>query len=800
MLDTNSTFGFLPPLSLGLVGTLATLLLAAIFVLRWLLGPAAPPARRWGLVLLRSLTLVILLAILLNPIRVDESPGPVERSRVVYLLDSSQSMSLGDVRTRWEHALAMIGQCGQLIPPNQRPELSVYRFGEGISAIDLPDAFEARNPVAAGDEPEPGAESRSLGPTDMDTQLVGALQELTGRFGRVAPRAVVLFSDGQAKDPPALEETCRRYAVMGVPIHAVPVGTADRQGDVAIVGMVVPTRVRKQSQQTAQVSVRSYGYDGRRTEVVLSALGEDGRPERQLNRLPITLTTGLQSLHLTFQTGEKPLRIQVSIPPQPDEVSTDNNSHPGEIEIDRTKIRVLYVTRNSWTGSALSAALTADPDLECITAVPLSGSRQVGGGQIGTFPDTVAQLFAYDVIVLEDVPQSALQTFELEWLEQWVGRRGGGLCMVGGPNSFASGGWRGSALEEMAPVALEADDQDWDAGAEVSLLPVASQVGHPLWAMVSDPLRNREILTSLPAFSGATRLGPAKPAATAIGIAKSDVAENPSGPALVVGPYGKGRTMALAMKIPSRWAVTWGQSDNRYFAKFWRNAIYWLSETSSCGRRRLIATSDKILYRPGETVLLQAAAYDEMANLSKDCRVTVTVEPRSSSAQITSDYSPLRWPRELQRIGSDQGPFIAWTEEIELPRHPDRGGGFELQLPIAESSSVVSASPAVRLEVSAYENATLIDSSSIDIQMLDDPPELQNPLPNPQLMSRIASLSGGKVLSDAASLAATLRELPNREGSPRVEKVPVWSTWWLLVTILGLLTLEWVCRRRLGMA
>ena len=97
---------------------------------------------------------------------------------------------------------------------------------------------------------------------------------------------------------------------------------------------------------------------------------------------------------------------------------------------------------------------------------------------------------------------------------------------------------------------------------------------------------------------------------------------------------------------------------------------------------------------------------------------------------------------------------------------------------------MVSAAPALRLELSAYENATLIDSSSIDIQVLDDPPELQNPLPNPQLMSRIASFSGGKVLSDAASLAATLRELPNKEGPPRVEKAPVWSTWWLLVALL----------------
>jgi len=797
-MDVKSTFDLLPPLSLGLAGTLALALTAVLVVSRWWFGPPAPLARRWGLVALRALTLSVLLAILLNPIRIDESPGPIQRARVVYLLDSSRSMALGGSSTRWEDALDMIRQVGLLIPSNQRPEFSVYRFGEGLSAIDLPEVFEGLDPNPAGGRPDVPAEARRQGPTDMDTQLVGALQDLTGRFGHAVPRAVVLLSDGQAKDPPALEETCRRYAAMGVPIHAVPLGTTDRKGDVAIVGLVVPARVRKQSQQTAQVSVRSYGYDGRRTELILSALGEDGRPERQLNRLPITLTTGVQSLHLTFQTGDKAMRIQASIPPQPDEVSTDNNTETSEVQIDRTKIRVLYVAGNPRAGNALAAALTEDPDIECNTA-PLSALRAVGRGQIGALPNTVAQLFAYDVIVLENVPQDSFQDFDLERLEQWVARRGGGLCMVGGPSAFAAGGWRGNLLEKMAPTTLESGQQDWEAGTERSMAPVASQAAHPILSIVVDPIQNREILASLPAFSGATRLGTAKPAATTLGVAPSDTGKGQPAPLLVVGPYGKGRTMALATEISGRWASAWGQADSRYFAKFWRNAIYWLSETSSFGRRRLIATSDKILYRPGETVGLEAAAYDESANLSNECKVTVTVEPRSSSAQTKSEYSPLRWPRELKRTGSDQGPFIAWSEEIELPGRPDRGG-YELKLPIAESSSVVSAAPSIRLELSAYENATLIDSNSIDIQVLDDPPELQNPLPNPQLMTRIASFSGGKVFFDAAALAATLRELPNKQGQPRIEKTPLWSRSSLLVALLGLLTAEWFCRRRLGLA
>ncbi len=50
------------------------------------------------------------------------------------------------------------------------------------------------------------------------------------------------------------------------------------------------------------------------------------------------------------------------------------------------------------------------------------------------------------------------------------------------------------------------------------------------------------------------------------------------------------------------------------------------------------------------------------------------------------------------------------------------------------------------------------------------------------------------------TINATLRELPNKEGPPRVEKAQVWSAWWLLAVLLALLTVEWLWRRRLGLA
>ncbi|HEV3006611.1 MAG TPA: hypothetical protein VGX78_19225, partial [Pirellulales bacterium] len=100
----------------------------------------------------------------------------------------------------------------------------------------------------------------------------------------------------------------------------------------------------------------------------------------------------------------------------------------------------------------------------------------------------------------------------------------------------------------------------------------------------------------------------------------------------------------------------------------------------------------------------------------------------------------------------------------------------------------------------AYEDLTQIDSTSLDIQVLHDPFEQQNPFPNHELLARLAASSGGKVLRSAADLAAVLAEVPLDVGPPIVKRLPLWSNAWVLGLLLGLLTVEWCWRRKLGLA
>lgn len=817
--------------------------LVAFVVLRRAAGKPSAASRRAGLIVLRLITLAALAVVLLNPVHVVETAGPVERPRVLYLVDASQSMALGKAASRWDQVQQAIREAGRGGSVRTGALVSVYRFGSRLSA--------AAEPAIAGSPPPPTRRAGSgsavaapvvppsepaPGPTDPDTQLGESLEQLVDQLGSVPPQAVVVFSDGRARDRDRALAIAPGYARMKVPVHVYPVGDEDVGGDVAVVSMVVPPQVRKDSLVAAQVIVRSHGYKGRRTELSLVARQPNGTSSAVLAHTPIVLADGLTTHTLTFSSGDADRRVEARIEPQPGEVSTENNAFSTDVAIDHTKIRVLYlegtvepfaplaqmIMRNGSTAEIARAftpiqqALMEDPDIECTVVVPgsrgdfsvLSRSGDVGRG----LPDNPSELFAYDAIILSNAPREALSDRQLEWLEDWASRRGGGICLAGGPYGFTSGGWTGSVIERMLPVELAPSAPDWD-GAQTALVPVASPGGrlHPIWHIAADQAQNQAILRQLPRFTGHNRLGRVKQGADVLGTietaptAGSKAAPAPA-PAFAVQPFGRGRVMVLATAIArgssAEFARTWGENgDARYFKKYWRNVVYWLTENSSIGRRRLLAETDKLLYRPGEPIVLRARTFDENAAETLNYRVAVSVEPKSAT-EIASDNAPLHRPVAAGEPATARGPLLPWGEEFTLAAVPAEKG-YTATLPLADARSLpagVSASQGLRIELTAYESSTQVDSTAIEVQVLDDPTEQQDPLPDHALLRSVAERSGGRVLGGPSDLASMLANLPAPASPPEVRKAPAWSGAGLLVLILVLLTGEWVWRRRLGLA
>src|SRR4029077_10731361 len=184
---------------------------------------------------------------------------------------------------------------------------------------------------------------------------------------------------------------------------------------------------------------------------------------------------------------------------------------------------------------------------------------------------------------------------------------------------------------------------------------------HAVWRLFEDERATRAALATLPESLGRHHWVRVKPqSGTLLGAQKAGTGTG-TPPLLTVGAYGRGRTAALATPLSASWAPgftrPWGEGgDNRAFARFARNTIYWLTEDSAIGRRRLVATTDKRFYRPGETVAIAAQTYDEDANRTGRYRVGAMLEPRQlSGAELPP--CPVKWPTGRPRAPGESGPL-----------------------------------------------------------------------------------------------------------------------------------------------
>ena len=799
--------------------------IAAACGLVWLIlrtgwGRSVTP-RKWGWMVLRMISLGGVAAILLGPTLIDQQPGEATQPAMVMLVDGSQSMSLGGQSTRWQDAVAFLRDATGRAGAGGAGHCQWFRFGHRLQP------FSDKLPTSANDltlaSTANQTDAEAVQPPDAtDSRLADAMRQLMPQVGGQSTAGVVLVSDGRVRGTETVEQLARSMGQSGVPIHVVPVGGSEGLGDLAIVSLVVPDRVRKYTENELQVFLRSFGYTGERTTVRILSGNQSGTDAKTLASVPITLAGGPQSVSLPFRVGEDPEALTVVVDPLPGELTDRNNRVASRVEIDRTKIRVLYVDEGTAVQASylsnlfgfgrsapssddaltVPTALTADEDIECVALAAPGGSRprildRNRSGSDG-FPDSRAELFAYDCVVLAGVGPGVLTEEQNLWLAQWVQGRGGGL-IVTGAGALKPTDWQDSPISMLLPLDLSGAQPTAASSIDVEV----TERRHPIWQLQLDQRVNDQSIDKLPPLSvGATGIA-AKPSGEV--LARAAAAD--AAPVVVAHRSGRGRVLASTADLGGtafrELADSWGEQPDRVAAKFWRNLIYWSTEGASTGRRRLVAQSDKRFYRPGDRLSVSAVAYDESAATTGQYRVWAMFEP--ASLDDLSIYSPILWPDNTRRPSGEVGPRLAWGEELPLATPPG-DGGYQLDMMLSETGGGDSG---FRVELTAYEgedsgelydHGTQVDSTSLAVQVLSDPFEQQNPLPNHDLLRRIASLSGGAVLQSPDELATLLNDRPQTFGPPTRQQAPAWSTWWVWCLIVSSLTAEWVWRRLAGFA
>jgi hypothetical protein len=290
----------------------------------------------------------------------------------------------------------------------------------------------------------------------------------------------------------------------------------------------------------------------------------------------------------------------------------------------------------------------------------------------------------------------------------------------------------------------------------------------------------------MPPFYGTNLTDRLKPAATILGV--SDRALPSSGVVSVFScqTFGRGRTFAMATDSTIAWGrdfeTSWGEGDNRYFRKFWRNVVRWLTENSDSSDRRLRVETDKVIYRPGQEIQVTARAYNDELKETDRYRVVAVLHA------ATGDPS---------RLGDPAGSGTNLVPDI-------KDGTYRGRLKVPQASELLvdpgSTIQKVRLDVAAMDGELEVSRSLLDLQVIDDPAEFQDPRPDPARLQELAQATGGQVIHRPEELATLLAQAPPASVRVEVTRWPLWDTPLLWLLVLGLLSTEWILRRLKGLA
>ncbi len=828
----------------GLIGLLLVSVSVAICV-RLIWGRGLVRAN-WSLWVLRAASLSIVVAILFGPTWVEQTEPALRRPKMLFLFDGSSSMKLGTDTSRWQDALDFVNMGMASTRQDACGDCQSFRFGHRLGPLSPTTPPSATTPLSAttsmnatsigGLTPvrSTGSQTSSSipAPDATDSRLADALRELSSLVDTRDTAGLVLLSDGRVRGSESVEQLASMHGKRKIPIHVVPVGNSSGTGDIAIVSMVTQASVRKYTENEIQVFLRSFGMAGKNTTVriVDADLPQETAPS--IASVPIVLTGNAQSVSLIYNIADQPRNFRIIVDPIVGELTNRNNDINVRISIDRTRVRVLYIegsasNRGFFTqiiqdafgvakpvtneGFSVLNALREDPDIECSPFESPNGNqpprRIVESSTMATasFPESRSELFSYDCIIFSNVGPDILETEQQEMIAQWLEGRGSGMIIAGG-DAIQKEKWRDTPLVKALPIVSDTVV----SGSDESLRFKIKNKLHPIWKLLNEASANDRLLETIPALRISTRGLKLKPGAELLATS-----EDTDEPMIVAHRFGRGRVLFAAPSLAGAAGASlhsdWGPQGKRSASKFWRNLVYWATEGSSIGRRRVTVEADKRFYRPGDSMTFKAIAYDESARRTTNYRLWSMFEPLS--IEDSSLYAPAMWPEGLRRDSGETSPRVSWGEEIPFQKQAS-GDSYGLVLNLNETAD--GNQGGLRMELTAYEgeenddekkpglssvgHGTQVDSMSMEIHILSDPFEQQNPLPNHDLLHRVANLSGGKVLSSPVDLAELLQTRPTIEIEPIQTQEPAWSQWWLWGLLGILISSEWVVRRLSGFA
>jgi len=632
----------------------------------------------------------------------------------------------------------------------------------------------------------------------------GGIAAIAQRYSGQPVAGILLLTDGNATD--ATEGTDGPNGKGLAPIYPVALGAESGLVDLSVTRVLVTQTNFEASPVTITTEVEGQGIAGRKIDV--RVLDESGKElERRTAVMPADEPLAQRFLIKPDKPGISFYTVHASLEGEEDakagrtaEATLANNRRLATVDRGGGPYRVLYVSgRPNWEFKFLRRAIEEDDEVNLVGLVRIakkepkftflsrSGERTNplfrGFGNnsdesaeqydepvlvrlgtedkeelLGGFPKDEEALFRYHAVILDDIEAEFFKQDQLSLLTQFVSRRGGGLLMLGGKESFGEGSYSRTPVGDMLPVYLDRN-LTTPPGDQYRVKLTREGWLQPWVRLRANEQDENKRLATMPVFKTVNRVELIKPGASI--LAEVDGAGDKARPALVVQPFGRGRVGAVLISDLWRWSMRREDYKENDLDKAWRQTVRWLvadvPKAVEVETRRSVTAGNQ-----GVEIVVRAR--DKQFAPLDNAEVTLKI------------HTPDKRDIELVAESSDKAPgtYVASFA-------PRAGGAYRATVSVAgpDGSEVGQRDIGWSVEPETEEFRTLTV--------------------NRPLLEKLASQTSGEVLT-LDGLESFVASLPNRK-IPVVESwtYPLWHQWHVFVIAIACLVGEWGLRRWRGL-
>jgi uncharacterized membrane protein len=736
---------------------------------------------------LKAVGFALLAICLVNPLYVGERPIPGNNLFLV-VIDNSRSMLLtdsGQKQTRASEIQASLApKSNWLTRLSQDFDVRRYAFDTTL---------------------RPSQDFSDLTFVGEASSLSQTLRSVAERYKGQPVAGILVLSDGSATDWPQQSES---YAAMP-PIYPVAMTSKNPALDVSLSQLAVSQTNFEAAPVTIVANIETQAVAGR--QLVVCVRDEQNK---ELERQTITVNKPGERFSQRFLIKpERPslsfYRVQVGLAGEEElesgsthsaEATLANNTRLATVDRGGGPYRVLYVGgKPNWEFKFLRRAMDKDDEVNLVALLRVAkkqpkftflnrdgertnplfrGFDNLSEGaaeqdnepvlvRLGTedkqelqggFPKDENDLFRYHAIILDEIEAGFFTHDQLSLIQQFVSQRGGGLLMLGGKSSFGEGGFAHTAVAETLPVYLDRVVTDTQ-NSNYSLKLTREGWLQPWIRLRANEQDEQKRLTQMPGFHSLSFVDAIKPGASI--LAEMDTPQGKSVPALVVQPFGRGRSAALLVGDLWRWDLRRPEGEESDLGKAWRQVVRWL--VADVPKRVEVETrAAKGTGLPG-TELVVRARDNKFAPLD-NARVSISVKSPSG--------------REIALTGEASSQAAGEYGSLFIPRE---AGAYRATVSVEDADGAL---------VGQRETGWTVEPETEEFA------ELNGNLP---LLTRLASDTGGEVVS-LDNLNSFVADLPNRKAPKmEIQSWPIWHEWTVLVITFGCLIGEWGLRRWKGM-